>query len=38
MVHSDNDEKSLYMPVAAHRRWLSKGVTDTVSWLSQISS
>jgi len=22
-------------PVAADRRWLSKGVTDTVSWLSQ---
>jgi len=22
-------------PVAAHRRWLSKGVTDAVSWLSK---
>jgi len=21
--------------VAAHRRWLSKGVTDTVSWLAK---
>jgi len=27
--------KRLCTPVAAHRRWLSKGVTDTASWLSQ---
>jgi len=27
--------KSVCTPVAAHRRWLSKGVIDTVSWLSQ---
>jgi len=27
--------KWVYTPVAAHRRWLSKGVIDTVSWLSQ---
>jgi len=25
--------KRICTPVAAHRRWLSKGVTDTVSWL-----
>ena len=33
-MHSDNDEE-VCTPVAAHRRWLSKGFTDTVSWLSQ---
>jgi len=27
--------KRVCTPVAAHRRWLSKGVIDTVSWLSQ---
>jgi len=27
--------KRVCTPVAAHRRWLLKGVTDTVSWLSQ---
>jgi len=27
--------KRVCTPVAAHRRCLSKGVTDTVSWLSQ---
>jgi len=27
--------KRVCTPVATHRRWLSKGVTDTVSWLSQ---
>jgi len=27
--------KRVCTPVAAHRRWLSKGVTDTVSWLSK---
>jgi len=27
--------KRVCTPVAAHRRWLSKGATDTVSWLSQ---
>jgi len=27
--------KRVRTPVAAHRRWLSKGVTDTVSWLSK---
>jgi len=27
--------KRVCTPVAAHRRWLSKGVTDTVSWQSQ---
>jgi len=27
--------KRVRTPVAAHRRWLSKGVIDTVSWLSQ---
>jgi len=27
--------KSVCTPVSAHRRWLSKGVIDTVSWLSQ---
>jgi len=27
--------KRVYTPVAAHRRWLSKGVIGTVSWLSQ---
>jgi len=27
--------KTVCTPVAAHRRWLSKGVIDTVSWLSQ---
>jgi len=27
--------KRVCTPVAAHRRWLSKGVTDTVSQLSQ---
>jgi len=27
--------KRVCIPVAAHRRWLSKGVIDTVSWLSQ---
>jgi len=27
--------KRVCTPIAAHRRWLSKGVIDTVSWLSQ---
>jgi len=27
--------KRVCTPVAAHRRWLSKDSTDTVSWLSQ---
>jgi len=27
--------KRVCTPVAAHRRWLSKSVIDTVSWLSQ---
>jgi len=27
--------KRVCTPVAAHRGWLSKGVIDTVSWLSQ---
>jgi len=27
--------KRVCTPVAAHRRWLSKVVIDTVSWLSQ---
>jgi len=27
--------KRVCKPVAAQRRWLLKGVTDTVSWLSQ---
>jgi len=27
--------KRVCTPVAAHRRWLSKGVINTVSWLSQ---
>jgi len=27
--------KRVRTPVAAHRTWLSKGVTDTVSWLSK---
>jgi len=27
--------KRVFTPVAAHRRWLSKCVIDTVSWLSQ---
>jgi len=27
--------KRVCTPVAMHRRWLSKGVTGTVSWLSQ---
>jgi len=27
--------KRVCTPIAAHRRWLSKGVTDTVFWLSQ---
>jgi len=27
--------KRVSTPVAAHRRWLSKDVTDIVSWLSQ---
>jgi len=27
--------KSVCTPVAAHIRWLSKGGTGTVSWLSQ---
>ena len=27
--------KRVCTPVAAHRRWLSKGVPDTVTWLSQ---
>ena len=26
--------KRVCTPVAAHRRWLSKGVIDTISWLS----
>jgi len=33
-VHSDNDEE-VCTPVAAHRRWLSKGVRDAISRLSQ---
>jgi len=27
--------KRVCTPVAAQRKWLSKGVTDIVSWLSQ---
>ena len=27
--------KRVCTPVAAHRRWLSKGVTDIAFWLSQ---
>jgi len=27
--------KRVCTPVAAYRRWLSTGVTDTVSWLTQ---
>jgi len=27
--------KRVCTPVAAHGRWLSKGVTDALSWLSQ---
>jgi len=29
--------KRVCTPIAAHRRWLSKGVTDAVSWLSQFT-